>query len=201
MKFEYYIIGGMLFLVLGVLALVAVSPSDIPWPKPASKPITIPTESESLVHDVKTESMPVPEQESQEVSESVAVELEEKVSLSEMPIKEQAMIEEPAIVEETVVSPVVSISDGSGVPGCEETNECFVPYELKVSVGTEVTWDNQDVAAHTVTSGTASGGPDGIFDSSIFMSGSSFSHKFDAAGEYNYFCMVHPWMKGIVIVE
>jgi len=131
-----------------------------------------------------------------EEPESVVIKLEEKVSLAETPV------EEPVIIEETEEAlPIIMIAKESGVPGCEKTNECFVPYELKVSVGTEVTWDNQDIAVHTVTSGTTSGGPDGIFDSSIFMAGASFSHKFDATGEYNYFCMVHPWMKGIIIVE
>jgi predicted secreted protein with PEFG-CTERM motif len=33
------------------------------------------------------------------------------------------------------------------------------------------------------------------------MAGGSFSHTFDTAGTYDYFCMVHPWMEGTVIVE
>ena len=47
----------------------------------------------------------------------------------------------------------ISIPDGVGVPGCEETDECYLPYETTVSVGTTVTWSNDDTAAHTVTSG------------------------------------------------
>src|SRR3972149_6314534 len=49
----------------------------------------------------------------------------------------------------------VSIEQGSSVPGCEETNECYVPFETRVAVDEEVTWSNDDTAAHTVTSGTA----------------------------------------------
>ena len=49
----------------------------------------------------------------------------------------------------------VSIPAGSSVPGCEETNECWIPNEVTVDVGGEVTWSNDDTAAHTVTSGTA----------------------------------------------
>ena len=94
----------------------------------------------------------------------------------------------------------VSVPAGSGVPGCEETNECWFPAEISVGVGETVTWSNDDTAAHTVTSGSAADGPDDIFDSSLFMAGAEFSHTFDTEGTYPYFCMVHPWMAGTVIV-
>ncbi|MDP2667856.1 MAG: PEFG-CTERM sorting domain-containing protein, partial [Nitrosopumilaceae archaeon] len=84
------------------------------------------------------------------------------------------------------------------------TNECFIPYEVTIDVGGEVTWTNDDTLPHTVTNGDLSVDPDNVgtvFDSSLLMAGNTFSHKFDAAGEYPYFCMVHPWMKGIVIVQ
>ncbi len=43
-------------------------------------------------------------------------------------------------------------------------------------------------------------GPDGIFDSSLFMAGDTFSHTFEEVGKYDYYCMVHPWMTGKVQV-
>ncbi len=89
---------------------------------------------------------------------------------------------------------------GSSVPGCEETNECFIPSPVNIAIGDTVTWVNDDTAAHTSTSGSAAGGPDGNWDSSLVMVGSSFSHTFEEAGDYPYFCMVHPWMTGMVIV-
>ncbi|HWP78250.1 MAG TPA: PEFG-CTERM sorting domain-containing protein [Candidatus Nitrosotenuis sp.] len=95
----------------------------------------------------------------------------------------------------------VSIAPGSSSPGCEATNECFIPHEVTIDVGGEVTWTNDDTAGHTVTSGTLDGGPDGNFDSSLFMAGKTFSHKFEEAGEFPYFCVVHPWMTGTVIVQ
>lgn len=95
----------------------------------------------------------------------------------------------------------VSIPAGTSVPGCEETNTCWDPSTVTVDVGGEVTWSNDDTAAHTVTSGTPEEGPDGVFDSGLFMAGNTFAHKFDAAGEFKYFCMVHPWMQGVVVVE
>ena len=95
---------------------------------------------------------------------------------------------------------VVSLAEGSGIPGCETTNECYLPYEITVSPGTTVTWNNDDSAAHTVTSGNPSDGYDELFDSSIFMTGTSFEFTFDEVGTYDYFCMVHPWMLGVVNV-
>lgn len=100
----------------------------------------------------------------------------------------------------------VQVGKGTSVPGCDKTNVCYVPYEVTVDVGGEVTWINED-AAHTVTSGNLKKDanmvglkdPNG-FDSSLFMSGNTFSHKFNAPGEYPYFCTVHPWMTGIVHV-
>ncbi|WP_244443824.1 cupredoxin domain-containing protein [Candidatus Nitrosotenuis uzonensis] len=100
------------------------------------------------------------------------------------------------------MSAKVSIPSGSSVPGCEATNECYIPAEVTIGIGGTVTWTNDDTAAHTVTSGNINaGGPDGVFDSSIFMAGKTFEHTFDEAGEYDYFCIVHPWMTGKVIVE
>ena len=95
----------------------------------------------------------------------------------------------------------VTNAPGSSTPGCEETADgCFIPNTVTIDVGGTVTWENNDTAAHTVTSGTPTGGPDGHFDSSLVMAGSSFSHTFDSAGTFDYFCMVHPWMAGSVIV-
>ena len=95
---------------------------------------------------------------------------------------------------------IVENAPGASVPGCEETNECFLPYEVSINVGDTVTWVNDDTAAHTATGGSASDGPSGVFDSSLVLAGSSFSFTFNEAGTYEYFCMVHPWMEGVVIV-
>ncbi|MDF2424706.1 MAG: plastocyanin/azurin family copper-binding protein, partial [Nitrosopumilus sp.] len=84
--------------------------------------------------------------------------------------------------------------------GCDDTNECYIPYHVTVSAGEEITWSNDDSAAHSVTSGLP-GAPDGIFDSSLFMAGGTFSVTLDDAGEYPYYCVVHPWMKGMVTVN
>ena len=99
------------------------------------------------------------------------------------------------------MSVTVTNAPGSSVPGCEETADgCFIPSMVTIDIGGEVIWENNDTAAHTITSGTAVEGPSGVFDSSLVMAGSSFSHTFEDAGTFDYFCMVHPWMVGTVIV-
>jgi len=100
----------------------------------------------------------------------------------------------------TAFAAEVIVPEGSAVPGCEDTDECWFPSVVTVGVGETVTWSNVDTAAHTVTSGTAADGPDGVFDSSLFMAGTTFDVTFDEAGTFDYFCMVHPWMAGQVIV-
>ncbi len=109
------------------------------------------------------------------------------------------MFASPAFAVHATAS--VSAPQGTSVPGCETTNECFIPYEVTVDVGGVVTWSNDDSAAHTVTAGSAADGPSGVFDSSLFMAGTTFSHTFEAEGDFPYFCMVHPWMMGLVTVQ
>ena len=89
---------------------------------------------------------------------------------------------------------------GSSYVGCEETNSCFLPSTVTIDVGGTVTWENPDNVPHTVTSGTSSNGPDGYFNSSLIMVGQSYSNTFDSAGTYTYFCMIHPWMAGTVLL-
>jgi plastocyanin len=129
----------------------------------------------------------------------------EPSSSSTMPSPGSEDVSEMIVEEESEsmapFSGTISIPSGSSVPGCDETNECFIPAEVTVNVGETVTWSNDDSAAHTVTSGTPTGGPDGTFDSSLFMADATFSYTFDNAGEYNYFCMVHPWMTGKIQVN
>lgn len=93
----------------------------------------------------------------------------------------------------------ILISQDATVPGCETISSCFEPYEMKISTGDLVQWKNPTDSAHTVTSGTPSG-LDGYFDS--FMNGGdSFSHVFSSPGKYLYYCMIHPWMTGMVLVS
>ena len=94
----------------------------------------------------------------------------------------------------------VTNAPGSATPGCEETDTCFIPSTATIHPGGTVTWENTDNAAHTATSGSPTDGPDGVWDSSLMMVNGSYSVTLDDEGTYPYFCMVHPWMQGTVIV-
>ena len=84
---------------------------------------------------------------------------------------------------------------------CLDAGNCFDPSMVTVDVGGVVVWTNDDYAAHTVTSGDlATGGPDGAFDSGLYSPGGEFSHEFGVAGEYPYYCVIHPYMAGVVVV-
>ena len=97
----------------------------------------------------------------------------------------------------------VSPAPGSGTPGCEETAEgCNIPMEAIVDVGGKVIFSNTDTAAHTFTSGAASDeAPGEVFNSSLVMAGSSYEWIPTTVGEVPYFCMVHPWMTGLIVVQ
>jgi plastocyanin len=88
----------------------------------------------------------------------------------------------------------VSIVNGASLPTNEEF---YAPDVARITVGSMVTWKNDDTTSHTVTSGTVQNNtptPDGRFDSGILNAGASFPFLFDKAGEYPYYCTIHPWM-------
>jgi plastocyanin len=78
------------------------------------------------------------------------------------------------------------------------TTDAFSPNPIQVSVGTTVTWTNNDAQPHTVNAGE-NATPSGLFDSYIPPAG-TFEHTFTEAGEYPYFCILHPNMVGTVVV-
>jgi nitrite reductase (NO-forming) len=93
----------------------------------------------------------------------------------------------------------VSISAGSSNPSAKEF---FVPAEITVPKGSTVTWTNDDSTIHTVVQGSAQGGSGETpaFDSSIIANGATWEHTFDTAGEFDYYCSLHPFMTGKVTV-
>ena len=99
----------------------------------------------------------------------------------------------------------IEMAVGSSTPGCEETADgCYILSTVVLAkADTEVTWLNTDNAAHTVTSGTPDDGPDGHFDSSVIMAGKQYTKSFERGfsdGTYPYYCAVHPWMTGTIII-
>lgn len=74
-------------------------------------------------------------------------------------------------------------------------NFSFGPTEVKVAVGTTVTWTNRDDIPHTVVSN------DKLFKSKVLDTDEKFSFTFTKAGTYEYFCSIHPHMTGRVVVQ
>ncbi len=74
-------------------------------------------------------------------------------------------------------------------------NFSFGPATMTVAVGTTVMWINNDDIPHTVVS------TDKAFKSKVLDTGEKFSFTFAKAGEYPYFCSIHPKMTGKVVVQ
>lgn len=75
----------------------------------------------------------------------------------------------------------------------------FAPIATSVPVGTTITWTNRDSAPHTATSGVTVA-PDGVFDTGIITKGNRKRVKLTKAGTFKYYCALHPFMQGSVIV-
>jgi plastocyanin len=87
------------------------------------------------------------------------------------------------------------------VPGSSSlTTDAYQPNPVQVSTGATVTWTNDDAQPHTATSGE-NATPDGTFDSGIMAPAATFEHTFATAGEYPYYCILHPNMVGTVSVS
>jgi len=92
------------------------------------------------------------------------------------------------------------------VPGCLETEVgCYTPNTVVVDVGGIVTMTNTDSAGiHTFTAGTVDSftpTPSDVFDSGILNTGDSFEYTPDTVGEIPYYCTLHTWMQGLIIVQ
>ena len=100
-----------------------------------------------------------------------------------------------AVGQSKTVSIVKDASNPSSI-------EPYNPSPLSVSVGTTVTWVNNDNTGHTVTEGNPSGNtPPNGFDSGILGPGKTFTHTFDKPGAVQYYCTLHPTMLGEIIVK
>jgi plastocyanin len=71
----------------------------------------------------------------------------------------------------------------------------FIPQRVAVKAGTTVTWINDDDVPHTVASSAK------LFKSKALDTGDKFSFTFTIPGAYQYFCSVHPYMTGAIVVE
>lgn len=192
MGFTVGLIGAMGGLMAIVLALIAISPGALDGATEMIRSNEIPKLDRISLQEPMME---VIEPEEPMISQT----MEPKTMEPEKMMKQK----EPLEMEKRMMALTHSVSMvmGSGAPGCEVKNECYIPSLIEINEGDTVIWSNDDSAAHTVTSGTPSDGPDGMFDSSLVMAGNTFEFTFEDKGEYDYFCIVHPWMTGKVVVS
>ncbi len=98
--------------------------------------------------------------------------------------------------EVNLTSDVMILHDSSS-PVCKINQQCFMPYNAKILETGIITWKNQDETIHSVIGGGEK--PSNRFSYYIFP-GQVAQHRFDVAGEYNYFCDLHPWAHGKITV-
>lgn len=88
-----------------------------------------------------------------------------------------------------------AFANGDAAATLKIANFAFMPKSVTVKAGTAVTWTNQDDETHTVTSITKD------FKSKPLSAGDGFTYTFTTPGTYKYFCSLHPFMTGTIVVE
>ena len=113
----------------------------------------------------------------------------------------------PVIAAQTATSTEIKTSDNSGMSmDCQAAFDCYTPSIVTVSVGDVVTMINSDstAAMHSFTAGSVDGftpSPSGTFDTGIMSADDSFEWVPESTGEVPYYCLLHTWMQGTIIVE
>ena len=110
----------------------------------------------------------------------------------------------PAAFADHAEVAIGAVEESGFSQSCVETG-CYTPSVATVDVGGVVTMTNTDpTGVHTYTSGTVDGftpSPDGTFDTGVLMSGDSFEWTATETGTVPYYCMLHTWMVGTIIVQ
>lgn len=151
-------------------------------------------------HGGDGESNPIESEEQQSIQPSPGVQ-QKSIQPSPSPSKQQQLISDNFNGEEyDVVIP-------DGAAWRETISERFEPSELSVPIGSVVTWTNEDDLTHAIATGTKNNyglyeyTQDGTFNSGELNKGESFTFQFTKPGRHEYFCIPHPWMTGVVVVE
>jgi plastocyanin len=103
-----------------------------------------------------------------------------------------------------VTPPAPSTPPAGGQMTVVMRNLAFNPFSTTIRVGQTVVWRNDDSAPHTTTSGSCAGQvctPMPGWDSGTLNTGQSFSHTFNTAGTFTYYCRIHgAMMQGTIVV-
>jgi plastocyanin len=101
----------------------------------------------------------------------------------------------------TAGGPTINILEGASIQGSPD----YDPEELTASAGAEVTVVNQDTVLHSATSGTGPQDPESaqLFDTSLINAGESATLSLAQVtpGQHDYYCIVHPFMTGKIVVQ
>jgi amicyanin len=89
----------------------------------------------------------------------------------------------------------IAASSSPPAPSVHIDNFSFTPAEITIAPGATLTWTNGDDIPHTVVASNKA------FRSKVMDSEQAFSFTFTKPGTYEYFCSLHPHMKGTVIVK
>ena len=94
----------------------------------------------------------------------------------------------------------IVIPNGAAEQESSLNKEYYKPANMKITSNSKVTWTNQDIAAHTATSGQSIDSSDSgqVFDTGTIAPGSSGSATITGSNEIPYHCTFHPWMLGIL---
>ncbi len=94
---------------------------------------------------------------------------------------------------------VVVAEETAPAPADQVTIENFTygPGKLTIAAGTKVTWVNRDEEPHTVNSNNKGA----AFKSGALDTGDRFAFVFGRPGTYAYFCSIHPYMSGTIVVK
>ena len=98
----------------------------------------------------------------------------------------------------------ITVVEGSGFSQDCVENGCYIPDVATVDVGGKVIFSNTDTTIHTFTAGTVDGfaaSPTGEFDTSIINAGDTVEWVPETVGEVPYYCSLHVWMVGTIIVQ
>jgi plastocyanin len=80
-------------------------------------------------------------------------------------------------------------------PSVQIRKFAFMPKEITIAPGTKIVWTNHDETPHTIIAS------DGTFVSKAMDTDDRFEYTFATAGDFSYFCTLHPYMTGIVHVH
>jgi plastocyanin len=116
------------------------------------------------------------------------------INLSKV-LRLQVAIASSGVLMLAVVANMATAAPSPTSASVQIANFTFKNQVLTVKPGTTVTWTNADDIPHTVTSNS------GLFKSKVLDTGEHFSYTFAKAGQFGYFCSLHPHMTGTVIVK